>query len=735
MERFQSGRITILIAALSLGAFSTVFPNGSIARHSSAPKPAVDDYFGAKITDPFRWMEVGVSDPRFLSFLNAQNDATRRILDAFAVPRGRLLARIQAFDSAVPATSDWRRSGARIFYRETLSGASDALLRVREADGSVRTLLDPADYKNGEQHAAIDYFEPSPDGAYVAAGISLGGSENSTLYIVNVATGRALSDAISRTQYGWPCWRSDRKSLYYFRQQELPPNAVPGDVYKNGRTFLHILGTDPEKDAPVFGPGLPGSSAVPEAGFSGVVGSQDSPYVLAIYTAGTIDSGAVYVAKEKDAIGPSTPWKQILNPEDRMITGGSPAALIGSTLYVLTSKESSNGSILAIDVDHPDKKPKTVVPAGDTIIDGVHGAADALYISGRNGVAKTLSRLNYADSAMPQSIDLPFKGRIYGIDANVNQSGILFGIDSWLVPPAVYRYDPGTNSLVDTKIQPKNEVDLSAFQVREVQVPSTDGAIVPVSIICRRDIVLDGSHRTLLEGHGAYGVSIDPEFNSGFLPCIYPWVERGGVVAVAHIRGGGEYGERWHAAGQKASKQHTVDDVIATARYLISNKYTTPSRLAIRGASGGGIAVGNAIVQHPELFAAAIDNVGITNLLRFQLTPNGPGNIPEFGDVTRPEDFKWLYPMSAYHHITNGVKYPALLGLTGANDPRVPSWVVAEFVARLQHATASGKPVLLRVDFDAGHLLGSSRAQREQSDADQETFLLWQLGDPEFQPH
>jgi prolyl oligopeptidase len=725
----------ILIVALSLSAFSHV--QGGLNPRASKPvaiqQPVTDDYFGTAISDPFRWMEAGLSDPRFLEFIKEQNNATRRILDRLAVSRARLFARIHAFDSAVAATSDWRRAASRIFYLETAPGASDAVLRVRESDGSIRTLLDPEIYKNGEQHASIDYFEPSPDGNYVAAGVSLGGSEDSTLHFLDVASGKVLPESISRTQYGWPSWRSDQKSLYYFRQQQLPPNAPPAEVYKNGRTFFHILGTDPKNDVPVFGPGLPGSRNVPAAGFCGVIGALGSPYDVAIYSAGTIDSCSVYVARERDVTGPDTPWKEILSSEDRMATGGSPAALIESTLYVLSGKQSPNGSVLAIDLDHPGTPPKIVVAASDAVIDGVYAATDALYISGRQGVAKTLARLSYTNSAKLEPIKLPTQGRVYGVDATAEQPGIMFGIDSWLSPPTAYLYKPSTNACEDSGIQPKNPVDLSAFEAREVQVPSTDGATIPVSIICRKDILLNGSRPTLLEGHGAYGVSIDPEFNSGFLPSIYPWVERGGVVAIAHIRGGGEYGERWHISGQKGLKQHTVDDVIATARWLISKKYTSPAHLAIRGTSGGGIALGNAIVQSPELFAAAIDNVGITNLLRFQFTPNGAGNIPEFGDVTKPDEFKWLYPMSAYHHIEDGVKYPALLGVTGANDPRVPSWLVAEFVARMQKATASGKPVLLRVDFDAGHLIGANRDQREKADADEETFLLWQLGDREFQ--
>ena len=232
-----------------------------------------------------------------------------------------------------------------------------------------------------------------------------------------------------------------------------------------------------------------------------------------------------------------------------------------------------------------------------------------------------------------------------------------------------------------------------------------------------------------MEGYGAYGIAIDPEFG----PSMLEWVRRGGVLAYAHVRGGGEYGERWHLAGQKAQKQHTVDDMIACARYLIDQKYTSAAHLAVRGTSAGGLAVGGAIVQHPEFFAAAVDNVGDTNLLRSQQTPGGPANIPEFGDATLPEDFKFMFPLDAYQRVKDGTVYPAVLGITGANDPRVAPWIVAKMIARLQAATSSGKPVVLRVDFDAGHGIGSSRTQALDERADEWAFLLWQLGDPEFQ--
>lgn len=723
----------LLLVAIGLNLYPMGYSGEKNHAQSSEARPVADDYFGTKVTDPYRWMEAGLTDFHFVTFLKAQNQVTESALARFSVARAKLLSRIKAFDSAVPDTIDWARAGDRIFYREIPSSSSDAILRVKESDGTSRTLVDPKDYKSGGKHAAIDYFQPSWSGANVAVGVSLGGSEDSTLYIVDVSTGRVLPDVISRTQYGNPSWRSDEKSFFYFRQQPLSAGAPPTAIYENGRVLVHVLGTDPEKDPPVFGPGLRGSPNVPIAGFSGVSTSADSPYVLAYYSAGTSDSASVYVAREVDATNSDTPWKQILRSSDKLSTVNNPAVLRGTHLYILTTKDSPNGSVLVFDLDRSENPPNTIIAPSDHVIDGIYGARDALYISSRNGVAKSLSRLAYEVGAMPKVIPLPVEGSTFSFEASTDHSGVLFGLQSWIIPPLVYLYDPSLERLVDTGIQPKNPLDLSLFRVKEVQTTSTDGSNVPISIIFRKDTVLDGSHPTLFVGYGAYGIPTDAEFNPSSLPGILAWVERGGVFAVAHVRGGGEYGEGWHLAAQKATKQHTVDDMIATAKYLTSNKYNSPERLAVRGTSAGGIAVGNCIVQHPELFAAAIDNVGVTNMLRFQLTQGGPANIPEFGDVTKPEEFKWLYAISPYHHVKDGTRYPAVLALTGTNDPRVPCWMVAEFVARLQRATSSGRPVLLRVDFDTGHgTLGSNRVQLESAAADEQAFLLWQMGDKEF---
>jgi len=402
-----------------------------------------------------------------------------------------------------------------------------------------------------------------------------------------------------------------------------------------------------------------------------------------------------------------------------------------STLYLLLEKGSPNRRLVAIDLNHPDiSNVRTVLPESDVVLEGIFAAADALYIEKRVGVGFELDRLNYDSSAAPQKISLPYNGAVLGVDSNVLNSGMLFVLGSWTKPQSAFSYNPQKGEILDLGIMPKHPADFSQVEAREVMIPSTDGAQVPLSILCQNNIKLDGSHPALYEGYGAYGISEDPYFN----PRNLAWIELGGVMAFLHPRGGGEFGEKWHQAGQKKTKQHTIDDMTAAARYLIDHGYSSPAHLSVRGTSAGGIAVGGAITQHPELFTAAIDNVGMTDALHFQSTQGGAANVPEFGDVTIKEDYQWLYEMSAYHHVVKGRKYPAVMGITGVHDPRVPSWMVAKFIAALQADSSSGRPVLLRVDFDAGHGLGSSRTQREEQIADEWTFLLWQSGVSQFTP-
>jgi prolyl oligopeptidase len=308
--------------------------------------------------------------------------------------------------------------------------------------------------------------------------------------------------------------------------------------------------------------------------------------------------------------------------------------------------------------------------------------------------------------------------------------GTWLDMATWTKAGQIYAYDPRTKKITNTGLQPLGKFDAPEnLESVEVKARSYDGEMIPLSIICQRGIKLDGSNPALLWGYGAYGISQDPVFG----PALLAWCEKGGVFAIAHVRGGGEYGEDWYKAGYKLTKPNTWKDFIACAQYLIENKYTSPSKLAGTGGSAGGILIGRAITERPDLFDAAIIQVGCLDMLRIETTPNGVPNIPEFGSVKTEDGFKDLYEMSAYAHVSDGTKYPAVILETGINDPRVEPWQSAKMAARLQAATASGKPVLLRVDYEAGHGIGSTKKQNEEQRADAWSFLLWQFGLPEFQ--
>jgi prolyl oligopeptidase len=315
---------------------------------------------------------------------------------------------------------------------------------------------------------------------------------------------------------------------------------------------------------------------------------------------------------------------------------------------------------------------------------------------------------------------LPFAGAVDAFASDPQNDGVLLRLTGWIEAPQWYACDAGTNQVINTRLEPLNPADFSGITSVEVTAPGADGTPVPLSIIYKRDLKMDGSNPCLMEGYGAYGITIDPWFDATQLALL----ERGMVLAWAHVRGGGENGEDWHLAGQKLTKQNTISDFIACAEYLIKQGYTSPGKLALRGTSAGGITIGGALTQRPDLFALAIVNVGVVNVLRAEDEPNGAVNTPENGSVKDADGFKALYAMDAYQHVKDGIAYPTVLLITGANDPRVDPAELFKMTARLQAATSSKNPILLRVDADAGHGIGSSKTQRDLITADQAALLL-----------
>ena len=719
-------RLTALLPVIAL--------LGGAALPTPPPKPAVrpvtETHFGVTVSDPYRYFE-NPKDPGLKAYFKAQSIYTRTVLDSLA-GRGPLARRIAQLDNATEALSDVQPVRGTYFYQKRPASVNTTRLYSRPiAGGAERLVFDPDHFaRSKKEHYTIDYYSPSPNGRYVAIGISEGGSEKTVIHVVDARTGALLSDVIERAIYISPSWRDDGRSFYYFRTPKAPPNQPQSEKDTKGVARLHVLGRDPDRDPAIFGYGLTKRIPFAPEDAAVVAVTPRSRWAIAVIAHGVQNEVAIYVALAATAVDAHAPWRKIAGYADAITT----AAISGDTIYLSSHKGAPRHRILALDLRHGSLLNATVaVPESTRVIEDIALAGDGLYLRDLEGGLSKLRRVAVHRDGTPGAIadvPQPFVGAIGGIATDPMIPGVTFPLQSWTESPRWYRV--GENqALTDTGLRKKSDVDFSPITSQEVLATSADGTKVPLSIVMQKNAALDGSHPTLLDGYGAYGIVIRPSFSTTRLA----WLERGGVFAECHPRGGGEYGEDWHYGAHIATKQRTVDDFIACAQYLIDQKYTQPSKLAGTGTSAGGVTIGNAIVQHPELFGAALDEVGDTNPLRDEFAEGGPANIPEFGSIANKVGWDALYSTDPYVHIKDGVAYPAVLAVTGANDPRVAPWIVGKFTARLQAASSSGKPVLLRVDYDAGHgFLGSSRAQAQALATDEYAFLFWQLGDPSFAP-
>jgi prolyl oligopeptidase len=723
--------VTCMLAAMLLAPTSdaTSEPAAAPPPPPRAPvRDVTETHFGVTVHDPYRYME-NLEDPEVAAWIKAQAHYTREVLDR--VPhRDALYREIARYgDSASARVSGVQVSGRFVYYEKRRATDNLPKLYVRDGwRGKERLLVDPEQRKAPEgKHYAIDYYAPSPDNRYVAYGISLGGSEQSVLHVVEVATGRETGDVIDRANYSTPAWLPDGR-LVYSRLQKLAAGAPVTDKYQNQRMYLHRLGSDPEQDVALFGAGVvAGIDIRPvEFVFANVV--PGSHYVVAAAVNGTQREVRLWTAPIAALDGTNTPWKPVADTSDEV----TDFAVKGDTLFALTHHDAPRFKVLRLSLADPDiAQARVVVAPAESVVTGLVTAADALYVRRMNGGISELLQVTYGEQATPRPVPLPYAGDIDALAADVREPGLLFSLGGWTHFGSVFAYQPGNRKVVDTGLQPQGPYDNPRNLVsEEVKARAPDGTEIPLSLVYRKGLKRDGSNPTLLWGYGSYGISELPSYS----PTLLPWFDRGGIFAVAHVRGGGEYGEEWYKGGYKGTKANTWRDAIACAEWLIEHRYTSTPKLSVRGGSAGGILVGRAITERPELFAAAIDDVPVSDTLRSEFSANGVPNIPEFGSVKTAGGFKDLLEMSPYAHVKDGVAYPAVLLTTGFNDPRVDTWEPAKFAARLQAATTSGRPILLRVDYDAGHGFGSTKKSSYELAADRLAFLLWQLDVPGYQP-
>jgi len=742
---WNSRGILITLAALHLGSFNimwridrlfalllvcaaTAAAAGTVGiTPPPLSTPVKDTFWGVEVADPYRFLE-NTADPAVQQWMREQSDATRLVLDR--IPgRATMLERIRQIDGAAGGSvSQIRRSAAErwFFLRREPQDNQYRLYWRRGADGADSLLVDPEALgkRDGKSLAIMDYA-PSPDGRLVAYSLQAGGSEIGTLHVMDVESGREVVEPLDRIRYASVSWLDDGSGFFYSRlragYEKLPPTERFSD---RTRHFRALPGGE---DRRVFSPSLNADLGLPGYASGYVMQVPGRPLAAAIISLGVERYRMLFIADLDEAVKGTARWRKVVDVGDAV----TDLAFFGDWIYLKSAAGAPRFKLLRLPLADPRMaRAETVLPGGNEVIVSLEAARDAIYVTRRRGAVLELLRLRGGERPEPTVVPMPFEGSISIANADPALDGVVLSLGGWtrVAKPYLLGADGPARRV---SLARDGAFDAPAdVEAREVLVRSHDGTLVPLSILSRKGLKLDGTNPTIVYGYGAYGNTEDPFFG----PRIYAWLERGGVFAVAHVRGGGVYGEQWRLAGFKATKPNTWKDAIAAAEWLISNGYTSRQRVGVYGGSAGGILVGRSITERPDLFAAAVSSVGVHDTIRSETRPNGVANVPEYGTVKKEDEFHALRAMSSYEHVRDGVAYPGVMLVHGVNDIRVDVWQSSKFAARLAVANSGERPVLLRLDYDAGHGAGGTRRQQQERQADVWSFFLWQFGVPEFQP-
>lgn len=682
-----------------------------------------DTHWGVEVPDPYRYME-NLEDPEVEKWFRAQANYTESYLNGLESGAG-LFDRLEELDQGAPFTtgSVQRLSNGMQFYLRRDRGENLYKLYLRTSkDSQARLLVDPESMSSGlAQHYSLEGYVPSPTGDFVVYGLAQGGSEQTTYYVLDVASGDVIGSPIDNieTAYNWPQWSEDESGFFYSRRRALPTNAPSTEEYKQTRVMFHRLNTAPENDRLIAAYEHSPALSILDTDFPSIWLSPRSSHAVLKVKHGDNNEISLFTAPRAELLNGDISWSQLCAESDEV----TDFAVIGDTIYLVTAKQAPRFKLVEMSLNDPDMaSARDIVPAGELVIEGVSVAADALYISAkRDGIGMVM---RWVPDVGLEGLSPPRGGAAYLSSITPDVPGALIYEATWTQGGVRYAYDPDTATFADTGMIPVGEFDnLEGYVAKELVIPSHDGVMIPLTILHKEGLTLDGKNPTVVYGYGSYGSSM----NVGFSATRLAWLERGGIWAIAHVRGGGEYGQEWHYAGRMETKPNTWLDLIASAEYLVRESYTSPAHLAPWGGSAGGILAGRAITERPDLFGAAIIDVGSLDTIRAETTTNGVPNIKEFGTVKDRAGFHALLAMSPYHNVRDGVEYPAVMLSHGFNDPRVEPWQSGKMAARLQAATGSDNPVLLRVDFQAGHGIGSTRDQYLQERADQFAFLFSRL--------
>jgi len=661
----------------------------------TAKKPVSNEYQGTTVEDPYQWLEKD-DDPEVKAWSAAKNQQTRDYLDTLPDRAAIEKQLTEWYAKTSPSYSSLvSRPGILFAMKFQPPKQQPMLVTLASADDlkSEKIVLDPN---------VLD--------AKVAVSLSKGGSEDGTLHIYEAATAKALPDTIGHVQYptagGSAAWNADGTGIYYtrFPRQGERPEA---DLNFYQQVYFHKLGTPDTEDIYSIGKDFPRiAEVVLEA-------SHDGKYILATVANGDGGDFSHYL------LGPDGNWKQITQFSDQI-----KAARLGrdNALYLLSRAGAPRGKILRLPIETPELSSAVeIVRTGEPVIERIVPTADALYTGDLLGGPSQIRRFGL-DGKGKTIIPIAKISAVQEMVA-LEDNSLVFRDVSYTEPAAWFHCVQGKTQPVKTALRSTSPVSFADIEVTREFATSKDGTKIPLNVIRKKGTKQDGQNPTLLYGYGGYGISMAPNFD--FTRRV--WFDRSGLYVVANIRGGGEFGEEWHKAGNLTKKQNVFDDFAAAAEYLIKQKWTRPEKLAIQGGSNGGLLMGAMIAQHPDLVRAVVSSVGIYDMLRVELAPNGAFNVTEFGTVKDPEQFKALYAYSPYHHVVDGTKYPSVLMMTGANDGRVAPYHSRKMTARLEEATKSDNPILLRTSSSAGHGQGTALSERIKQIADIYSFLFAQL--------
>jgi prolyl oligopeptidase len=692
-KTFSTVIALLLTVTFSLSSFGQSVPQPP----KTVVKNVTENLHGVEIIDPYRWLE-DQNSPETRAWIDAQNAYSHEILSK--VPgRDELERQFSALVKVEAMSAPAVRNG-RYFFTRRLADQDQAMIYMRQGmDGKDRLLVDPSTLAPNHS-ASVTIGAPSRDGSLLVYSVRMGGADEIVPHILNVDTGKDLPDSFPRARYSGISFLPDKSGVYYSRVNKEGP-----------RVYFHKMGAPVESDAEIFGKGLGPEKSV------GVAVNETGHYLVISVNYGSSSNHSEVYVQDLAGKGPIVP---VVND----VAAGFNPAMAGDRMFLRTNWNAPRGRVMEVDLKAPSDRSKwrEVIPQGEFVIEGMSLAGGRIAVQVAQNITSRI-RLHDPSGKLIREIAPPTLGNMSGLNGRWENNEAFFTFSSFHVPATIYRYDVASGKQ-SVWFQSKIPVQADQYEVKQVWYASKDGTKIPMFVAHAKGIKLDGSNPTLLTGYGGFNLPQTP----GFSPVAAAWMARGGVYALANLRGGGEFGEEWHHAGMFEKKQNVFDDFIAAAEWLIKNNYTQSSRLAVMGGSNGGLLMGAMLTQRPDLFGAILCRFPLLDMVRYDKFFIGSYWVTEYGSADNAEQFKYIYAYSPYHHVKQGTKYPPVLFVTGDSDTRVAPLHARKMAALVQASTGSDKPVMLLYDTLAGHSPGASASKQVEQFVDEFSFLLSQLG-------